>query len=345
MGRSIREKLLRLLNRPLGAVISLLTTGAAGFLAALVTIREWLGAPGVLATLAGVTAGGLIWYWARLQRQLDSIREQLAGAVAQLGARTDDTRQAHERSEAQLAKVREEHARTESQLEEACQNLHREHDRYESTLAIIVNRGARLVHHRSARVIYEMGTKPNDDRITEEYVTTAGTSSDPIVWYAVRLAAWGQGVPHLDSFRDLVDVDAVERDGEKTYKLDLVAARNVDSAVRGIAIFDREIGIEPRTWSWSCRWPIWNPLREVRRDTVGFEVQPLVEYDDLQVLIILPGTAIRPRMGPTEPANQYLPKLLDRELDDNRAKFLVRLQNPEPGDYVWTVTVDEFEAN
>jgi hypothetical protein len=319
MGRSIREKLLRLLNRPFGAVISLLTTGAVGFLAALVTIRQWFGVPGVLATLAGVTAGGLIWYWARLQRQLDSIQEQLAGAVV--------------------------HARTESQLKELCQNLHREHDRYESTLAIIVNRGARLVHHRSARVIYEMGTTPNDDRITEEYVTTAGTSSDPIVWYAVRLAPWGQGVPHLDSFRDLVDVDAAERDGDKTYKLDLVAARNVDSAVRGIAIFDPVISMEPRTWRWSCRWPIWNPLREVQRDTVGFEVQPLVEYDDLQILVILPGTAIRPRMGPTGPANQYLPKLLDREPDDNRAKFLVRLQNPEPGDYVWTVTVDEFEAN
>lgn len=224
------------------------------------------------------------------------------------------------------------------------QELQDERDQYEKALAAIANRGSRQVQHHSAVITYEMGVAPDLDQITEDYVTSQGRAEHPLLWHEVRVNVIGAQIPRLGSFRELKQITSYQVDGQVRYGLLLLPAGNAGRGLRGVAIFEPEVGAIPRTWGWSCRWPVFNPLRQSKQDTVGFEVLPAVTFEHLELHVILPEHAVKPRMQPTEPLNTYTAALRPKEAGDRRWEFVAVLENPQPGYYLWTVTVERFEA-
>lgn len=218
-----------------------------------------------------------------------------------------------------------------------------ERARYEYALSTIANRGSRTVIHHSATVTYEVGRTPDLDLIREEYVTSAGDPKRPLQWMEMRVNPIGADVPRLESFRELRNIQATQTDDADTYNLPLLAAGHTGTAYRGLAIFSSEIRSERLSWTWSCNWAVWNPLRKFYRDSVGIDVLPTVTYEDLEIHVILPGSALKPRMRPEQVTNKYVAKLQPRQRGDDRWTFVVKLQRPSSGYYSWALTVEGFD--
>lgn len=320
-GKRISGRLSGLLNRPLHQVLLSAAVGIAGFAASLLALVTAFGVLGVGISFAiGVSLVSVVWYCAQLLRVLDvrsamRVRvEEIQRGFADLGTRYTA--------------------------------LEQERDQYEYAVSVIAYERWQLVHHKSAEIIHEIGETPDGDRVTERYVTRTGDQRTPVLWYDVRVTVSGAGVPLLSSFRDLRNSVLAEQIATgQTYLLSQHAAGHwPDGGVRGMFIFEPAIGMEPREWMWTYRWPVFNPLRAYRRDTVGFEVMGRVKYEVLEIKVIFPQSALRPRMQPMGPNERYAGG--DIAVDDrNRQIIAVRLIDPDPADYSWRLSVEGFSSS
>jgi hypothetical protein len=190
-----------------------------------------------------------------------------------------------------------------------------------------------------------MGNSANEDSAVEEYRTVAGDTNQPISWAALRMNPIGSDVPQVTSFRDLTTVHSWQSDGDDQVDLHVLPAGSDARGVQALALFETQIADVPREWGWSYRWPIFNPLRLNRVDQFGFEVFPDVLYDVLEISIILPRSTRKPRVRPLEHWNKAVPNLMSGVGSDSPWEFVIILERPEPGMYLWSVAVEEINAD
>ena len=213
--------------------------------------------------------------------------------------------------------------------------------RHEQALAAIASRSSRVVHHRSATFVYEIGEVADGDRVSEQYATIAGEQNRPLLWCDVRVGLRGTGIPPLRSLRDLNEVEAAQVVDGKRHHLELLPAGQVGAMYRALVLFEPAITADPRAWTWSYRWPLWNPLRRSNRDSLGLEVFKAYHYDLLEIRVVFPRTAIDPAMQPRESTNVYVPSAPVAD-DEGRQTIVVSLVTPQPDHYSWTLTVGGF---
>lgn len=213
--------------------------------------------------------------------------------------------------------------------------------RHEQALAAIASRSSRVVHHRSATFVYEIGETAADDKVSEQYATIAGEQNRPLLWCDVRVGLRGSGIPPLRSLRDLNAVEATQLIDGKKHDLELLPAGHVGAMYRALVLFEPAITAEPRAWMWSYKWPLWNPLRRSNRDSLGLEVFKAYLYDVLEIRVVFPRTAVDPAMQPRESTNVYVPSAPVAD-NEGRQTIVVSLVAPEPDHYSWTLTVGGF---
>jgi len=330
--KSLVLQLSQLFDRPLPAAIVGAVLGAGGFAASELALGRTFGAAPValanIAFLALITAG---WLWAQAERR----RQELHAATSQLATATARVEALQSQLPTQVARWQREAMALGRQVE----NFEHERARYEDALGAIASRGQRPVHHQRLTLLYEIGEKADGDRTTERYTTTAGDLGRPLLWHDVRIAVSGSDVPRLRSFRDLLDVQASQDvDGER-FPIEPIPAGHIGPKVRALIVFDPPIDARPRAWSWSYRWPLWNPLRGGKQDRIEFEVLRNVQYDLLEIQVVFPRTAIRPIMRPLD--NNFAPEPPQRDKSD-RQTMTVRLVSPAPEFYSWTLGVEGF---
>lgn len=282
--------------------------------------------------MVGASVGVLLRYWANLLVRLDKLKKDLT----ELRARYDSAL-------AELGKWRKQLA----------------DDRavYERALADIADRAFRSpIVNQHVRIHFIMGRSKAEDQVRERYITCAPDPDRSLLWYEVRMNGSGDEVPNLQSFRDLKGVsgyEVIEGDNEDAgLQLLPIARHSSRGGHRALALFSQRIDHKPRTWGWSYRWPIFEPLRAKRQDSFGYDVYEGVEYDLLEIHIVFPPFARKPRVyfdernsshgpSPTEkPRSTLLPRNSGEEWD-----FEIKLFRPRPGFYSWRVTVEGFDES
>ncbi|HEX4214982.1 MAG TPA: hypothetical protein VIA06_16805 [Candidatus Dormibacteraeota bacterium] len=223
---------------------------------------------------------------------------------------------------------------------------------YERALAEIADRALRTrILHKSIVVYYIMGEKPDGDEVREEYVTCAADEPEKfILWYEVRMSANGDEVPSLTSFRDLKSVKSYQRIGndiEVKLLLVPIAPSSQRGGHRALAIFRPKIGVEPRYWGWSYRWPVFSPLRAEYQDRFGFHVYPGLAYDSMEIHVVFPDFVRKPLLQPDDSSAAVSASPNEFSLQARRRgapwEFVIKIPNPTPGFYGWVVNVEGFD--
>jgi hypothetical protein len=318
----------------LAFVLAAAAAGAVGVaISGLWRVGAFGAVPAALAAAGGVAVVALAWTWVRTLRLNDAVRAA-EGRVAEAERRRAEL-------DGHLRDQVDRWQREAGRLGHRVETMEDERHRYESALGAIASRGSRPVHHRAVTVIYEVGETAEGDRVTETYSTMAGDEHRALLWYDLRVGVSGPGAPVLRSFQELRDVVATQVMDEQAYPLEPLPAGHVGAQVRALVLFEPAIGAEPREWTWSYRWPLWNPLRRSHRDRLSFEVLRGVRYDRLELQVVLPRTAVRPIMRALEPTNTFAPAAARRDAGE-RQLIVVVLTHPEPDHYSWTLTVEDF---
>jgi len=287
----------------------------------------------VTFTLLGACVAALCWCGFARRRW------RVADAADRAKREEDERRRAD--AEAQLRAQVGRTQRESSVLVARLQSADDTRSRYENALGAIASRGSRTVRHHSATFVYEIGQDATGDRVIEHYSTVAGDADRPLLWCDVRISILGS-TGQVDSVRDVHDVEASQVVAGRRYPLELLAAGHVGAGVRALVLFDPVIGPVPRDWTCSYRWSLWEPLRRQRSDTLAFDVLRTVRYDELEIHIVFPRTAIGPVVRPREPATNIAEPDEPADLGDGRREFVVRLSDPEPDHYSWSLRVDSF---
>lgn len=289
-------------------------------------------AAAVLVTIEVLTLAAVYWSLVSIRR-LHRDRNALSGQVALAEARHQELMSDSQQQIERWKREAQELDRRNSAIQDWLL-------RYEHALSAIASRSSRVVYHRLASITYEIGESADGDRVTESYSTVAADVDRPLLWCDVRVGLRGTGIPPLRSFRSLEDLQAHQTIDGRRYPLEPLAAGQVGARYRALVLFEPVIGDQPREWTWSYRWPLWNPLRQSNKDSLGFEVFNTMRYDLLEIHVVFPRTAIDPVMLPRESRNVYLPSL-DRD-PQGRLTITVRLTKPEPDHYSWTLSVGGF---
>lgn len=287
----------------------------------------------IVAAVAGASGTLLTWCYASLR----SARADLAADREHLAAVQNRFREV----EADLQQRADRWKREAEDLDMRAGAVEGVLIRHEQALAAIASRSPRAVRHRSATFVYEIGETAAADKVSEQYSTIAGEENRPLLWCDVRVGLRGTGIPPLRSMRDLNEVEATQLIDGKKHHLELLPAGQVGAMYRGLVLFEPAITAEARTWMWSYKWPLWNPLRRTNRDSLGLEVFKAYRYDVLEIRVVFPRTAIDPALQPRESTNVYVPSapIADSE---GRQTIVVSLVAPEPDHYSWTLTVGRF---
>jgi hypothetical protein len=286
-----------------------------------------------VGAVAGASVAMLTWCYTSLRQtrtDLAADRELLSGVQTRFRETEGDLQQRADRWK-----------REAEQLDMRAGALEGALVRHEQALATIASRSSRVVHHRSATFVYEIGEVADEDRVSEEYATIAGEQNRPLLWCDVRVGLRGTGIPPLRSLRELNGVEATQVIDGKKHHLELLPAGQVGAMYRALVLFEPAIMAEARAWMWSYRWPLWNPLRRSNRDSLGLEVFKAYRYDLLEIRVVFPRTAIDPAMQPRESTNVYVPSAPVSD-DEGRQTIVVKLVTPEPDHYSWTLTVGGF---
>jgi hypothetical protein len=215
--------------------------------------------------------------------------------------------------------------------------------RYEYAMRAMADRSRRPMRHLSQTIIYMIGETPVDDVVTESYQTTALSEKEPLLWHHVSLGLTNQASV-VQSFRDLSSKSVFEvlpNPPPPIRELDYVPTGRRDNRLGVLIFFDPEIGMTPRRWTLTYRWPgMWEPLRNTGRDTAIIRLgeSPTIERDFVVVVFVFPlsFSSRNPAVRMTGQSAQRVEAVWDADTS-GRSRAIFKIEKPHHEDYDWVL--------